>query len=180
MPDWTIGTEARISAIRLAADMRAGTVQFTPLWTLNRDDWKSSVSLLPLGSRTLVVTGYGIGTTNGTGNYGACDPPMGGILAIDPLNGEIAWEDQFVNEGNVRGSTAVADIDGDGQNEVLITLGCYGKVYAYDGATGQREWGLQLGPRTIGTVSVGDLDGDGFLEIIVPSYDGNVYALGGQ
>jgi outer membrane protein assembly factor BamB len=181
MPDWTIGTEARISSIELKADMRAGTVSFNPLWTISRDDWKSSVALMRFTDRSpLVVTGYGIGTTNGTGNYGLCDPPMGGILAIDPLTGEIAWEDQFENEGNVRASAAVADVDGDGQPEAILSLGCYGKIYAYDGATGLREWGFQLGPRTIGTPSIGDLDGDGYLEIIVGSYDGQVYALGGQ
>ena len=181
MPDWTIGTQARISALRISADMRAGTVSFAPLWTLNRDDWKSSVALLPLKDRSpLVVTGYGIGTTNGTGNYGLCDPPVGGILAITPSTGEVAWEDEFEGEGNVRSSAAVADVDGDGQNEVILTVGCYGKIYAFDGATGQREWSLQLGPRTIGTPSLGDLNGDGFLEIVVPSFDGKVYALSGE
>jgi outer membrane protein assembly factor BamB len=59
-------------------------------------------------------------------------------------------------------------------------VGCYGKIYAYDGATGHVEWGLQLGPRTIGSPSIGDLDDDGTLEIIVGSYDGNVGALGGS
>ena len=85
----------------------------------------------------------------------------------------------FENEGNVRASPVVADIDGDGQLEVLLSVGCYGKLYAYDGATGRQEWGFQLGPRTIGTPSLGDLDGDGALEIVVGSYDGNVWVLGG-
>ena len=180
MPDWTIGTEARIAAVRINADMRIGTVQFEPLWNISRDDWKSSVSLLPLAGKNLVVTGYGIGTTQGTGNYGLCDPPMGGILAIDPLTGAVVWENEFNNEGNVRGSSAVADVDGDGQMEVVLTVGCYGKIYAFDGTTGAQEWSLQLGPRTIGTPSIGDLDGNGTLEIVVPSYDGKVYVLGGD
>lgn len=180
MPDWTIGTEARISAVRLSADMRGGQVTFTPLWSIDRDDWKSSVALLPVRvDAPLVVTGYGIGTTVGTGNYGACEPPMGGIIAIDPRTGKIVWENVYQDEGNVRGSSAVADIDSDGQLEVLLTVGCFGKLYAYDGATGREEWGFQLGPRTIGTPSVGDLDGDGYLEIVVPSYDGRVWVLGG-
>lgn len=179
MPDWNVGWEARIGAVRINADMRAGTVEFTPLWNISRDDWKSSVALLPLPGRNLVVTGYGIGNQENTGNYGRCDWVLGGIIAIDPLTGQVVWENDYGDrEGNVRGSPAVADIDGDGAMEVLLTMGCYGKIYAYDGATGAQEWGFQLGPRTIGTPSVGDLDGDGTLEIVVPSYDGKVYALG--
>lgn len=182
MPDWTVGWEARIAAVRINADMRAGTVEFTPLWNISRDDWKSSVALLPLPGRNLVVTGYGIGNRENTGNYGRCDWVIGGILAIDPLTGEVVWENDFGDrEGNVRGSPAVADIDGDGAMEVILTFGCYGKIHAFDGATGAQEWEFQLGPRTIGTASLGDLDGDGTLEIIAPSYDGKVYALeGGQ
>ncbi|MBI2570910.1 MAG: PQQ-binding-like beta-propeller repeat protein [Candidatus Schekmanbacteria bacterium] len=180
MPDWTVGTEARISAVGLSADMAAGTVTFAPKWTLSRDDWKSSPALLPVDPENpLVVTGYGIGTTSGTGNYGQCDPPTGGIIAVDQ-HGSVAWENPYVDEGNVRGSPAVGDIDGDGELEVVLTVGCYGKIYAYDGATGALEWGYQLGPRTIGTPSLGDLDGDGSLEIVVPSYDGNVWVLGGS
>ncbi len=180
MPDWTIGTEARVSAVGIRADMQAGTVEFTPMWTLNRDDWKSSVALLPVQpDAPWIVTGYGIGTTQGTGNYGLCEPPMGGILAVN-AEGEVQWENEFVNEGNVRGSAAVADMDGDGNLEVLLALGCYGKIYAFDGGTGEVEWSLQLGPRTIGSPSIGDLDGDGDLEIVVVSYDGMVYVLGGE
>ncbi|MCI0396631.1 MAG: PQQ-binding-like beta-propeller repeat protein [Chloroflexi bacterium] len=179
MPDWTIGTEARISAVGLNADMAAGTVQFTPGWTESRDDWKSSVALLPVANPPLVVTGYGIGTTQGTANYGLCDPVSGGIIALEG-DGDIAWEHNFGDtEGNVRGSVAVADVDGDGQLEVLLTTGCYGKIHAYDGATGAEEWSFQLGPRTIASPAVADLDGDGSLEIIAASYDGQVWALSG-
>jgi hypothetical protein len=181
MPDHNIGTDARISAVDLAVDMRAEQVTFTPRWTIRRDDWKSSPALLPLPGRAspLVVVGYGIGTTSGTGNYGLCAPAAGGIIAIDG-DGNIAWEDAFQDEGNVRSSPAIADIDGDGVPDVLLTVGCYGKLLACDGATGARKWGFQLGPRTIGSPSVGDLDGNGTLEVVMPSFDGQVWALGGE
>ena len=103
----------------------------------------------------------------------------GGVVAVR-RDGQVAWENEFTNEGNVRGSPAVADIDGDGQLEVLLGVGCFGKLYAYDGATGREEWGIQVGPRLIASPSVGDLDGDGALEIVIASYDGKVYALGGS
>ncbi len=63
--------------------------------------------------------------------------------------------------------------------EVLITLGCEGELLAFDGETGHLKWIQQLGPRTIGSPSIADLDGDGILEIVVPSYDGSVWFLGG-
>lgn len=180
MPDHRVGTVGRVSAVGLSVDTNAGTVQFTPGWTIDRDDWKSSVALLPVSNPPLVVTGYGIGTTEGTGNYGQCNPVTGGIVAVR-ADGSIAWEVNYAgSEGNVRASPAVADIDGDGQLEVLLTYGCYGKIHAYDGATGAEEWSFQLGPRTIGTPSIGDLDGDGKLEIVVPSYDGKVWVLTGD
>ncbi len=180
MPDYTIGTDARISAVGISADMNAGTVSFTPRWTIDRDDWKSSVALLPVTNPPLVVTGYGIGTAQGTGQYGKCDPLSGGIVAVKS-NGDIAWEKNFNGaEGNVRGSVAVADIDGDKKLEVLLTVGCYGKIHAYNGANGNEEWNFQLGPRTIGTPSLGDLNGDGKLEIVAPSYDGKVWVLQGE
>lgn len=181
MPDKGNGTDGRISAVDLSADMKAGTVKFTPRWTISRPDWKSSVALLPVSTPPLVVTGYGIGlkANQGTGNYGlCCNPGLGGILAIDS-SGTIVWEKRYEKEANIRASPAVGDVDGDGDLEVVITVGCYGKIYAYDGATGREEWNRQLGPRTIGTPSIGDLDGDGRIEIVVCSYDGRVYALGG-
>lgn len=53
-------------------------------------------------------------------------------------------------------------------------------MFHHDGATGREEWGIQVGPRLIASPSVGDLDGDGALEIVIASYDGKVYALGGS
>jgi hypothetical protein len=41
------------------------------------------------------------------------------------------------------------------------------------------EWTLQLGPRAQNSPSIGDLDGDGKLDIVLGSYDGNVWVLSG-
>jgi outer membrane protein assembly factor BamB len=169
--------------VRLSVNTLSGTAAFTPTWTLIADDWKSSPALLPMGpdQPPLAVTGYGIGLgpNQGTGNYGSCATVSGGVLAMNVLSGTIAWTHDWAagGEGNVRGSPGVADLDGDGVQEVVLPAGCYGKLRAYDGATGAEAWDRQLGPRTIGSPSLGDLDADGALEIVVGSYDGYVWAF---
>lgn len=39
-------------------------------------------------------------------------------------------------------------------------------------------WSFPLGPRSQGSPSVSDIDGDGKVEIVLNSYDGNVWVLG--
>ncbi|MEO6062715.1 MAG: PQQ-binding-like beta-propeller repeat protein, partial [Thermoflexales bacterium] len=183
MPDANNGAQARLSAVRLSVNTLSGTAVFTPTWTRFIDDWKSSPALVPMGPDRppLVVTGYGIGlgANQGTGGYGVCNNVNGGILAMNVLSGTVAWTHDWAatGDGNVRGSPAVADFDGDGGMDVALPAGCFGKLYGYDGATGAPKWERQLGPRTIGSPSLGDLNGDRALEIVVGSYDGNVWAL---
>jgi hypothetical protein len=61
-------------------------------------------------------------------------------------------------------SPAVADLDGDGQKEVV--WGSYDLV-AVNGATGQLRWRASNSNRVWPGVAIGDLTGDGSLEIIV-------------
>lgn len=186
IPDPENPAIGRISAIRLEADMVHGQeVLFTPLWTEPYDAWKSSVTLLPVTTPPRVVAGYGLAAppNSQSGPVGGCDQDylFGGIVALN-ANGSFAWVDDFGNQaGNIRGSAAVADVDGDDQLEVILPIGCYGKLRAYDGLSGALEWDIQLGPRAQNSPSIGDLDGDGLLEIVVGSYDGAVWVLdGGQ
>jgi hypothetical protein len=61
-------------------------------------------------------------------------------------------------------SPAVADIDGDGQAEVI--WGAY-DVVSLNGATGALEWRAANGSRVWPGIAVADLTGDGSLEIVV-------------
>ena len=61
-------------------------------------------------------------------------------------------------------SPAIADIDGDGQTEVV--WGSY-DVVSLDGATGGLEWRVSHSNRVYPGVVVADLTGDGSLEIVV-------------
>lgn len=184
VPDPKNPAVGRISAIRLQADMTGGSeVQFTPLWTVEYSAWKSSVTLLPVSDPPLIAAGYGlaIAPNSQSGAVGQCfsDFLFGGIIALH-ADGSFAWQDDYGDqEGNVRASAAVADIDGDGALEIVLPVGCYGQIHTYDGLTGAQEWQLQLGPRAQNSPSIGDLDGDGAAEIVVGSYDGYVWVLGG-
>ncbi|MBI5156975.1 MAG: VCBS repeat-containing protein [Acidimicrobiia bacterium] len=178
MPDYKNYPDARQSAVALQVSTTTGTAEFTPLWTAVEDAWKSSPSLLEVPGRTLVVTGtgYALGPTPER----ACEVVAGRYVARDIRTGEFALTiDMPQGQGDLRGSTAVADIDGDGAPEVIAGVGCGGRLLGIDGATGTIEWELRLGERLHSSPSLADLDGDGALEIVIGSLDGNVYVMGG-
>jgi outer membrane protein assembly factor BamB len=178
MPDYKDYRDARLSAVSITVSTEQGTADFIPRWTQPDDAWKSSPALLEVDGRRLIVTGAGYAL----GGFGplACNDVAGRYLARDGRSGELAWTLEMpAGQGDPRGSVAVADVDGDGANEVVAGIGCGGRLVALDGATGAIEWERQLGTNTYVSPSLADLDGDGFLEIVVGSQDGYVYAFGG-
>ena len=77
-------------------------------------------------------------------------------------------------------SPAVADLDGDGQAEVV---GAAYSVFALNGTTGATEWRMDpLGGRAWPGVVVADLEGDGTLEVVTAHGDGylHVWNAGGS
>ncbi len=84
-------------------------------------------------------------------------------------------------------SVEVADVDGDGEVEVLAggspedepSSGVF--IYAYDATTGAQKWRTQLpdGTRPVTQLVVADTDGDGAVEVAGLQAGGNVYILDG-
>ncbi|MCB8986976.1 MAG: VCBS repeat-containing protein [Ardenticatenaceae bacterium] len=80
------------------------------------------------------------------------------------------------------GAPAVADIDGDGAPEVIVSH--YGALTALNGEDGTPLWTTPLDPGNPGGVSVADLDGNGAVDILTgmryefaPGRFGMLYAL---
>ena len=100
---------------------------------------------------------------------------------LSPLTGDMdtcyqLWE--YPTGANVFSSPAIADINGDGDLEVVV--GSWdNNVYALNGADGSFLWSYPTGDNVSSSPSLGDIDGDGDLEVVVGSHDNNIYALNG-
>ena len=74
---------------------------------------------------------------------------------------------------------ATADIDGDGRDECIFTIGStvYAVGAAEDGQSGKIEWTLSM-PGYLSPVAIADVKGDGVAQIVVSCADGSVYGIG--
>ncbi|MFQ6127699.1 MAG: FG-GAP-like repeat-containing protein [Thermoplasmata archaeon] len=97
------------------------------------------------------------------------------ILAYRGIDGTLLWETVLPNNTRAQSSLVTADIDGDGEEEVLA-MGKERDLFSIDVRTGVIEWTFNI-ERPFGQPTVWDLDQDGIAEIVVSARGGKVYVL---
>lgn len=87
------------------------------------------------------------------------------LYAVRAKDGQVLWK--FKSEaGPFDASVAIADVDGDKENEVLAADSSTGTLFCLDGA-GKLKWKFRLPSSTDSPPSIADIDGDGRPEIVV-------------
>ncbi|MBN2054103.1 VCBS repeat-containing protein, partial [bacterium] len=116
----------------------------------------------------------------------SADPQYGRILVFDSSgNVKPGWPRE--TPGQVYPSPALADLDGDGDLEIILGCGNYNggdparsRLFALNAdGTDVAGWPVNMPDTLYASPAVGDLDGDGLPEIVIGCYDGNIYAYRG-
>ncbi|MDO8490587.1 MAG: GEVED domain-containing protein [Dehalococcoidia bacterium] len=108
----------------------------------------------------------------------------GGSGGVEGVDWDVIW--YYNTPGSIISTPAVADIDGDGAQEVVFGTGysmgaTEGAVYALDAATGALQWKYVTGgPEVTGSAALADFDGDGVLEVVMGSSDNGIYFIKGD
>ena len=122
--------------------------------------------------------------------------------AVPGINAEASCRAQS-SATAIDSSPAVADIDGDGEVEVIVGVGSTwvanqnGSVISFDGSTGDIEWAFDRSrdtaslwhgatpvadgwcEGTYATPAIGDVDGDGNVDVVFGSWDFYIWAVDG-
>jgi outer membrane protein assembly factor BamB len=100
------------------------------------------------------------------------------IYALNAEDGSTLWS--FDTGGCNDASAAIADVDQDGNMEVVVPASSPGIVYCFDGATGAVKWSRSTGHCIDSPPAVADVDADGKPEVLVGTFEGYVFCLAGE
>jgi len=188
LQQWSGGTDIGTVVADLDADremeivfctenrVRAVHADGSTLWTSSALDGFSSVGAMSIGD--LDGDGYGEVLIN---SYQEGDLyEYGQIWALDH-RGHVLQEAGFpktVLGYSLNSTPVIGDIDGDGEQEVLVgSAGTELAAWNLDGTAVAEFPRLGLDPEYYATPALSDLDGDGDMEILFGGYDGRFYAI---
>jgi outer membrane protein assembly factor BamB len=102
------------------------------------------------------------------------------VYALNGDDGTLLW--RFNTGGCNDASPAIADVDLDGDLEVVVPASSPYRVYCLAGSTGTVEWQRSTGyPNCIDSPpAVEDVDNDGRPEVILGTWYGHVFCLNGE
>jgi outer membrane protein assembly factor BamB len=179
---------SRVSSVLTPFDAYAQSS--TPEWPM----FRQNVNHTGFTSKTGKVTGPNIKWRFGVGGDVEPSAAVGDIngdglpeVVISCFDGTIAAVRGGPNSGLVTNplwtfkanalvwsSPAIADVDGDGQMEVIVGSDDQ-NVYVLNGATGALKWAFPTDAKVRSSPTIADIDGDGRLEIVIGS--AKIYAL---
>ncbi|MBS3778253.1 MAG: PQQ-binding-like beta-propeller repeat protein, partial [Candidatus Thermoplasmatota archaeon] len=95
----------------------------------------------------------------------------GNIYCIN-TNGNLQWT--YTTQASIISSPAIADIDNDGKNEIIIGSRD-GNLYCIE--NGELDWKYQVGHNIDTSPAITDINADGYAEIIFGSDNGDIIAV---
>jgi outer membrane protein assembly factor BamB len=100
------------------------------------------------------------------------------VHALNGEDGSVRWV--FPTGGCNDASPAIADVDLDGDLEVIVPGSSPQTVFCLDGATGDEEWSTPVGYSIDSPPAIADVDYDGKPEIVFGTFYGHVFCLNGE
>lgn len=112
------------------------------------------------------------------GNFG------GTVTCLNGEDGSVNWEIVVDPNSWVQTAPTILDVENDGDLDFVVATWSFGtdyKIYCYQGHDQRLLWESDLPDDQIyHGASFADLDEDSLMELVIGSYDGNVYAINAE